>query len=188
MRNRISINVDALFRGCLTDYVVKCIKRWNMNQITLIITNYFHIFISFRMHILIPFIKSEIIFQNTFKYLMRLQQFLEGWSIIKNNGKNSSFFSRKWIDFLIESISSIFSLDPSLLTKCPASIGARPCSLQMTGEWEVGGLMAERLGLLIRRLSVRFPAVRNDIVSLGKTIPSTCLRGNVPVLTVSHSG
>ena len=43
-------------------------------------------------------------------------------------------------------------------------------------------------GLLIRRLPVRFPAVRNDVVSLGKALPPTCLGENVPVLTISCFG
>ena len=51
--------------------------------------------------------------------------------------------------------------------------------------------MAERLGsrgLLIKRLLVRFPAVPNDVESLGKALHPTCLGENVPVLTVSRSG
>ena len=50
--------------------------------------------------------------------------------------------------------------------------------------------MAEWLGigLVIRRLLVRFPAMKNDVVSLGKALHPTCLGENVPVLTVSRSG
>ena len=44
------------------------------------------------------------------------------------------------------------------------------------------------IGLIIRRLPVRFPAVLNYVVSLGKALHPTCLRENVPVLTVSRSG
>ena len=44
------------------------------------------------------------------------------------------------------------------------------------------------IGLLIRRLPVRFLAVKNDIVSLGKAFHPTYFGGYVPVLTVSHSG
>ena len=43
------------------------------------------------------------------------------------------------------------------------------------------------VGLLIRRLLVRFPTMQNDVVSLGKALHPTWL-GDVPVLTVSHSG
>ena len=40
---------------------------------------------------------------------------------------------------------------------------------------------------VIRRLPVRFSAVpKNDVVSLGKALHPICLRGNVPVLTVSR--
>ena len=49
-------------------------------------------------------------------------------------------------------------------------------------------LSGERDGLVIRRLPDRFPAVPNEVVSLGKALHPTCLGGNVPVLTVSRSG
>ena len=50
--------------------------------------------------------------------------------------------------------------------------------------------MADQLGsrTIERRLLVRFPAVQNDAVSLGKALNPTCLGENVPVLTVSHCG
>ena len=46
--------------------------------------------------------------------------------------------------------------------------------------------MVGGIGLLIRSLPVRFPAVQNDVSSLG-TAPDLP-RGNVPVPTVSRSG
>ena len=54
---------------------------------------------------------------------------------------------------------------------------------------DYGSQMAERMGNLagIRRLLDRFQAVQNDVVSLGKTLHPTCLRGNVPVLILSRS-
>ena len=39
------------------------------------------------------------------------------------------------------------------------------------------------IGLLIRRLPVRFLPVPNDVVSLGKALHPTYLGGNSPVLT-----
>ena len=55
---------------------------------------------------------------------------------------------------------------------------------------ENGSQVAERLGnrASSRRLPFRFLSVQNDVVSLGKALHPTCLRGNVPVLTVSRSG
>ena len=38
-------------------------------------------------------------------------------------------------------------------------------------------LSGSGVGLLIRRLLVRFPAVKNDVVSLGKALHPTCLGG-----------
>ena len=49
-------------------------------------------------------------------------------------------------------------------------------------------LSGEGIGLVIRRLLDRFPAVQNDVVSLGKALHPTCSGGNVPVFTVSRSG
>ena len=49
-------------------------------------------------------------------------------------------------------------------------------------------LSGEGIGLVIWRLPDRFPAVANDVVSLGKALHPTCLGGIVPVLTVSRSG
>ena len=52
-----------------------------------------------------------------------------------------------------------------------------------------GSQMAERLGnRVINQLPVRFPAVPNYAVSLGKVLHPIYLWGNVPVLTVSRFG
>ena len=50
--------------------------------------------------------------------------------------------------------------------------------------------MAERWGSWARNQKVanRFPAVSNDVVTLGKALHLICRGGNVPVLTVSRSG
>ena len=53
---------------------------------------------------------------------------------------------------------------------------------------ESDGWAVRGIGLWIRRLPVRFLAVQNDVVSLGKALHPTCLGGDVPVLTVSRSG
>ena len=42
-------------------------------------------------------------------------------------------------------------------------------------------LSSEGVGLVIRRLPDRFPAMPNDVVSLGKALHPTCLGGYVPV-------
>ena len=49
-------------------------------------------------------------------------------------------------------------------------------------------LSGEGVGLVFRRLPDRFPALPNNVVSLGKALHLTCLGGNVPVLIVSRSG
>ena len=43
--------------------------------------------------------------------------------------------------------------------------------------WGFGWLSGEGIGLLIRGLPVRFQAVTNDVVSLGKALHPTCLGG-----------
>ena len=48
-------------------------------------------------------------------------------------------------------------------------------------------LSGQGAGLVIRRLLVRFSAVPNDVVSLGKALHPTCLGGNVPVLWIRAS-
>ena len=54
----------------------------------------------------------------------------------------------------------------------------------------VGSQMAKQLGnrATNQKVAGSILAESNDVVSLGKALPPTCLRGNVPVLTVSHSG
>ena len=53
---------------------------------------------------------------------------------------------------------------------------------------EVRWLSGDGVGLVIRRLLDQFPAMPKDVVSLDKALHPTCLRRNVPVLTVSRSG
>ena len=52
------------------------------------------------------------------------------------------------------------------------------------------GQVAERLGNWASNLKVAgsILAVPDEVVSLDKALHSTCLGGNVPVLTVSRSG
>ena len=54
----------------------------------------------------------------------------------------------------------------------------------------VGGQMAERLEsrVINQKVAGSIPGHAFDIVSLGKALHPTGLRGNVPVLTVSRSG
>ena len=70
----------------------------------------------------------------------------------------------------------------------PAALPASALRTRPRALWGVRWLSGEGIGLVIRRLPVRFPAVPNDGVSLGKELHPTCLVGNVPVLTVSSSG
>ena len=46
--------------------------------------------------------------------------------------------------------------------------------------WVVRWLSGEGVGLVIRGMPDRFPAVQNDIVSLGKALHPTCLGGKCP--------
>ena len=52
------------------------------------------------------------------------------------------------------------------------------------------GQMAERLGnrAINQEVASLIPGHANEVVTLGKALHPTCLGGNVPVPTVSHSG